>query len=97
MQEEEESKSTSQKRKNEDEDRWNGVCGKVGRKEHVAEEDGKDDVQEFGGKEKEVEDGGEPGICLFERQVHRGDETKNWTLQPRRPVSWLGDSNMDRL
>lgn len=90
MQEEEESNSTSQKRKNEDEDRWNGVCGKVERKEHVAEEDGKDDVLEFGGKEKEVEDGEEPGICLFERPVHGGDKTNNWKLQHRIPVLWLG-------
>lgn len=55
MQEEEESNSTSQKRKNDDKDRWNGVFRKVGRKKHVAEEDGEDDVQEFGGKEKTEE------------------------------------------
>lgn len=89
MQEEEESNSTSQKRKNDDKDRWNGVFRKVGRKKHVAEEDGEDDVQEFGGKEKEMEDGGEPGICLFKRQVHGGDKTNNWKLQPRIPVFWL--------
>lgn len=34
---------------------------------------------------------------MFQRQDHGGDKLKNWSLQPKRPIFILGDSNMARL